>query len=322
MLTAFGGLLLATVLVVIVYLYSNTSRMVLMLCDDLMEQTSQAVINRTIAFFTPVTALTEMSSQIAPGMLLPSNSIGLERYAIRVLNAYPTVAGFIFGDRAGSFLMARRLPDGTTSTKTMDRTMDPPVTTWRTRDKAFNLIKTEHTISDTFDPRLRPWYQGAKENRHLYLTDIYIFYTDRVPGITVSYPILDSQGSVLAVTGCDIELSGLSTFLKSLRIGEHGLAMIINERNEIVAFPDAARVIDSQTEHGVLPSRSLWRLWRSPVSLQPSRNIAPRAPPEVPSRAEAKNTSQPSGTFPLPLKNLGKWSWWFPRTTLSAGLNK
>ena len=219
LLTAFGGLLLVTVLVVILYLYSNTSRVVLMLCDDLMEQASQAVINRTVGFFAPVTALTEMSSQLAPGTLLPSNSKGLERYAIRVLNAYPTVAGFIFGDRAGSFLMARRLPDGTASTKIMDRTMDPPVTTWRTRDQAFNLVKTDTSTNDSFDPRLRPWYQGAKENRRLYLTDIYIFYTDRVPGITVSYPILDSQGSVLAVTGCDIELSGLSTFLKSLRIG-------------------------------------------------------------------------------------------------------
>lgn len=257
LLTAFGGLLLATVLIVILYLYSNTSRIVLMLCDDLMEQTTQTVINRTLGFFTPVTALTEMSSQIAPGMLLPSNSTALERYAVRVLNAYPTVAGFIFGDRAGSFLMARRLPDGATSTKIMDRTTDAPVTAWRTRDKAFNLIKTEHTLSDTFDPRLRPWYQGAEASRRLYLTDIYIFYTDRVPGITVSYPILDSQGSVLAVAGCDIELSGLSTFLKSLRIGEHGLAMIINEKGEVVAFPDPARVMGNRVEQGVHRAVSL-----------------------------------------------------------------
>lgn len=51
--------------------------------------------------------------------------------------------------------------------------------------------------------------------------------------------------------GCDIELSGLSRFLKTLRIGEHGLSFIVNERNELVAFPDAARVVDRQVEHGV-----------------------------------------------------------------------
>jgi adenylate cyclase len=258
MLTAFGGLLLATVLVVIIYFYSNTSRVVLMLCDDLVEQTTQAVINRTVNFFTPVTALTKMSSQIAAAGILPlGNSAGLERYAIEVLNAYPPVAGFIIGDKAGNFLMVRRLPDGTTSTKIMDRTADPPLTAWRTRDKAFNLINAENTTTDTFDPRLRPWYQGAKDDQGLYVTDVYIFYTNRVPGITVSYPVLDSEGSVLAVLGCDIELSGLSTFLRSLRISEHGLAFIINEKNELVAFPDAARVIDNQIEYGVLRTVSV-----------------------------------------------------------------
>ena len=252
LLTAFGGLLLGTVLAVTFYSYGNTSRVVLMLCDDLMEQTTQAVINRTIGFFKPVTALTEMSTRVAAAGVLPlNNSDGMERYAVEVLNAYPTVTGFIAGDQEGNFLMVRRLPDGTTSTKIMDRATDPPLTTWRARDKRFNLILTENTTADTFDPRFRPWYQGAWENRGLYLTDLYIFHTDRVPGITVSCPVLDAQGRFQGVMGCDIELSGLSRFLKTLRIGEHGLSFIVNERNELVAFPDAARVVDRQVEHGV-----------------------------------------------------------------------
>ena len=40
-LTAFGTLLLATFLAVIIYNYRSTSRMVLMLSDDLMDQTGQ-----------------------------------------------------------------------------------------------------------------------------------------------------------------------------------------------------------------------------------------------------------------------------------------
>jgi adenylate cyclase len=158
----------------------------------------------------------------------------------------------------------------------MDRRAGPPLTTWRTRDKVFNLIKAENTTTDTFDPRLRPWYQGAKENQDLYVTDLYIFYTDRVPGITVSYPVLNSEGRVLAVMGCDIELSGLSTFLRSLRISERGLAFIINENNELVAFPDAARVIDNQGEYGVLRAVSVEDL-------------------EIPSITEAFNKHRTSG---------------------------
>jgi len=252
-LTAFGGLLLATVLVVILYFDRNTTRMVLMLCDDLMEQTTQTVINRTVSFLTPVATLTEMSSRLAGARVLPfSDWARLEHYAVHVLNTYPQIATFFIGDQAGNFLLSRRQPDGSTATKFVDRSPGRPVTTWKYRDANFQVIKTATDSTDTFDPRLRPWYQGAEHSRHLYVTDLYIFYTGQQPGISVSCPILDSRGRVLGVMGSDIELSGLSTFLKSLRIGEHGLAFIINEKNELVAFPDPGRIVDNQVGDGVL----------------------------------------------------------------------
>jgi hypothetical protein len=49
---------------VIIYNYRSTSRMVLMLSDDLMDQTTQSVIDKTIAFLTPAAELTELSAQL------------------------------------------------------------------------------------------------------------------------------------------------------------------------------------------------------------------------------------------------------------------
>ena len=49
-LTAFGTLLLITLLAVIIYNYRSTSRIVLMLCDDLMDKTTQTVIHQTVGF--------------------------------------------------------------------------------------------------------------------------------------------------------------------------------------------------------------------------------------------------------------------------------
>ena len=252
-LTAFGGLLLVTVLVVIFYFYRNSTRIVLMLCDDLMEQTTQTVINRSVGFLMPVAAMTEMSSQLTTSKVLPFSNVGrLEPYAIQALNSYPQIHMFLIGDQKGNFLLSNRQADGTIATKFVNRLQGPPITTWKYRDKKFQVIKTETNTTDTYDPRLRPWYQGALEARGLYVTDLFIFYTGQKPGICVSYPILDSKGSVLGVMGSDIELSGLSTFLKSLRIGKHGLAFIINEKNELVAFPDPNRIIRKQAGDGVL----------------------------------------------------------------------
>jgi adenylate cyclase len=252
-LTAFGGLLLITVLVVIFYFYRNSSRVVLMLSGDLMEQTTQAVINRSVSFLTPIVDLTEMSSHLAGSDVLPlSNLPRLEYYAIQTVRTYPQISQFFVGDRQGNFLMANQQPHGVVATKYINRSQRPPITTWKYWDKNLHIVKTETNTLDTFDPRLRPWYRGASQNRRLYLTDLYIFYTGEKPGITVSSPILDSKGKVSGVVGSDIDLNGLSTFLKSLRIGKHGLAFIINEKNELVAFPDPTRIIDRQAEDGVL----------------------------------------------------------------------
>ena len=63
-LTAFGTLLLVTFLAVIIDNYRSTSRMVLMLCDDLMDQTTQSVIDKTIAILAPAAELIELSAQL------------------------------------------------------------------------------------------------------------------------------------------------------------------------------------------------------------------------------------------------------------------
>ena len=54
------------------------------------------------------------------------------------------------------------------------------------------------------------------------------------------------------VIGCDIEAVQVSNFLQSLKIGDHGLALIINDKKELVAFPDPTKVIDNQGETGTV----------------------------------------------------------------------
>jgi len=70
-LTAFGTLLLATFLAVIIYNYRSTSRMVLMLSGDLMDQTTQAVIDKTVAFFFPPAELAELSAKLPDWKIEP-----------------------------------------------------------------------------------------------------------------------------------------------------------------------------------------------------------------------------------------------------------
>jgi adenylate cyclase len=251
-LTIFGGLLLVTVLSVIFYTYRNTSRMVLMLCDDIMGQTTKEVIEETSRYLMPAAKLAEITSRMASAGVVPlHDNARLERYAIEIMEAYPQIAMINIADENGNFLMPKRLADGTFATKTIDRRVSPPLTNWKYYSSNLEVKKVETSRTDDFDPRTRPWYKAAKEARGLRWTDVYIFFTDQKPGITTSYPVMDAQGNVRGVIGCDIELSSLSVFLKSLKIGNTGFAFIFNNQEEVVAFPDTTKLIDFG-EDGVL----------------------------------------------------------------------
>jgi adenylate cyclase len=252
-LTAFGTLLLVTLLAVVIYNYQSTSRIVLMLCDDLMKQTTQTVINKTTGFLNDPAELTRLSAQLLTTGILPfDNQAKLERLAMECLSSQSQLAMFLIGDRRGNFVLAKPGTEGGFVTKSINRQVKPPLTTWKFWNKAFQVIRTETNTTDLYDPRLRSWYQGAEAKKGISWTDLYIFYTGQKPGITVSYPVMGSQGKVEGVIGCDIELLKLSQFLQSLKIGQNGLVFIMNEKQELVGFTDPAQIMVDPGETGLL----------------------------------------------------------------------
>ena len=79
-----------------------------------------------------------------------------------------------------------------------------------------------------YDPRLRPWYQGAiaaqREARpentpgRVYWTEPYAFYTAKAPGMTAAMAFRGRDGRV-RVVGFDVLLTDISGFTTSLRAG-------------------------------------------------------------------------------------------------------
>ncbi|MGZ0173581.1 MAG: adenylate/guanylate cyclase domain-containing protein [Planctomycetales bacterium] len=162
---------------------------------------------------------------------------------MEVVRAYSQLAMYNVGDEQGNFLMPKEYQDGRIDTKVIRATNTPPSVTWKRRDRDGRVTKVETSHTIEYDPRTRPWYIGAKQERGLFWTEIYILFTDRQPGITASYPIFDSQGEVSGVFGLDIELGELSEFLTTLQVGNNGVALIINAKDEVVASPYHDRIV-------------------------------------------------------------------------------
>ena len=243
--TAFISLLVLTAVPIVGYMHYRNRDATLELADEIMLYLSEAAIEKTAAYLRPASVMAEMSARLAEldGLALTAPS-KLESHAIAVLRAHPQLAMFNMGDERGNFLMPKKMDDGSIATKIIDRDVDPPVETWIYRDVHGAVVRTETTIGEPdYDPRERSWYVGAKEANGAYWTDMYVLFTDQVPGIATSYPVTDAEGRLLGVFGLDIELGAVSTFLQALDSDRQGVAFIFNEKGEAVAYPDVSRIV-------------------------------------------------------------------------------
>ncbi|WDP93058.1 MAG: HAMP domain-containing protein [Desulfobacter sp.] len=97
-------------------------------------------------------------------------------------------------------------------------------------------------VHATFDPRIRPWYQGALTSLGVHWTKVYLFASTQKPGITVSVPIYDADRKLQAVCGIDIDISSFSKFLGTIKIGSRGVAyMFDRETGRVIAHPALVR---------------------------------------------------------------------------------
>src|SRR5208282_589518 len=183
-LTAFGSILIIALTVTIIYYYLTTSQIVLESSQGLMDLATAQVMMETNNFLMQANIMGKMSARLATPETLRSllNNDRLERYTIELLNSYPQIEMVYIADDRGNYVLSKRQPGGTFATKILERTGAPPKTRWKYRDHSLKVFKTETLKLESYDPRRRPWYLGAKEAKKTYWTDIYIFHTAQKPG--------------------------------------------------------------------------------------------------------------------------------------------
>ncbi len=154
----------------------------------------------------PVKTVSQLKKAIEHEYIDSDDELELIRYFHLLQQDYPEFLNIIYGNRDGRF------------------TMVPP---------------QRPEVHKLFDPRIRPWYTGAVDEKSLFWTQVYVFASSQHPGITVSTPVLDTDRSVAGVCAIDIDLSTFSRFLNTLKIGQKGYAYIIdNSQGRVIAHPE------------------------------------------------------------------------------------
>jgi adenylate cyclase len=248
-------LIVGAIIAITFYSYRSNRSDALGLSQNLIAALDQRVAAEVAGYLEPAAQAVRTLAGLVPEQgLAPSGRPRLEQLMIALLRDRPQLASLYVGDPQGSFLMVQRSAAGTMDTKLIEQNGEQRRVTWRRRDEA-GQIETVEDPTDTFDPRTRPWYEGASAAEGLFWTDVYVFFTDREPGLTASSARHDPERGIVAVAGGDITLTALSEFLASLEIGASGRAMIIDAQGRLVAFPDPAAVVEATTEGEFQPAQ-------------------------------------------------------------------
>ena len=244
-LPALGGLLIvAAVLATIGWTYLKNRDDVLALAADLVANLQSRLAGEVRAYLAPPADAAAMLAATLGADAGEALGIDrLEQLAGEILARRPQISAVLIGWPDGRFLMARRSITGSYDTKLIAPVDGVRLSRWYRRDAAGRVVRVESRGDDAYDPRERSWYAGAAGRQGPFWTDPYVFFTTRRPGVTVAVAARAADGRPVAVAGIDISLDALSGFVRDLRIGRTGKAMIVDGEGRVLAFPDPTKVV-------------------------------------------------------------------------------
>jgi adenylate cyclase len=107
------------------------------------------------------------------------------------------------------------------------------------------------------DIRTRPWYVEARKKHGPVWTDTFVFLgvsgVENIHGLTFATPYYGAEGELRAVIDADFDLGDLCRFFETLKVGQNGLAFVVELRADgsqfVIAHPDE-KILTQATASG------------------------------------------------------------------------
>lgn len=224
----------------------TTSRLVRERSDAFMEHVAERTRSVALDYLGEGASSLEAISELVRRGQLDLRSDDLVNQFRTHMLAHPQLEMFNLGSPDGSFLMVKRMPDGTLSTKRVIREGATATSTWTHENPDWASVEAFADVTEpaetAYDPRVRPWYRKAMELGTLTWAEPYVFYSDGQPGIACSLPLFGPSGDFLAVLGADIGISSLSGFLEQLEFVRGGNTAILVDDGRVIASTGRASI--------------------------------------------------------------------------------
>ena len=239
------GLIWVTYVLTTSTTYLSSQKTLRQHAHDIMENIARLAMQEAFTHLNHAQDATVLTKRLLSDEIVTSDMetvAALEQYFYNNMAINPHFAGIYLGMPDGSFYDVRRheekAANGFRTKIIAANTAGERHTRLIWRNAAFQIVGEEADPNDTYDPRKRPWYEKALQEREIVWTDPYIFYSSRKPGITIAGPSFDKEGRLKGVIGVDIEIDQLSTFIAGLKIGKRGRAFMLSRIGDVVAHPN------------------------------------------------------------------------------------
>lgn len=248
----FTLLLLSTGVVLGIFNYQQTSRIILSSSIQVFERISDQVDRDLKETYVPIDNLLNL-------LALDERNMGETRdkrlsmlpVFAQALNDHPKLASLYLGYTDGDFFMVRPLRNEALK-KIFNSPDNAAFQVWSIErnkgeathaehlyfDAKLNFLGARDIPDESYDARTRPWFQEAMNSNGLYTTAPYVFFSTGDVGTTVSR--FSMQRSVL---GADITLDDLSKTLAKHKITPSTEVVLYSPDGSAIAYPDSTKLI-------------------------------------------------------------------------------
>jgi adenylate cyclase len=237
------GLIIGFLLGIAVYADSANRAGVLGLSDTLLSSLRARIALQVSAYLEPASHAILLAQSMLGRGGATARAEEAQVFAASILIGTPQIANVLFADAAGNFMLVRRAaegPPGGTETKRIEITAAGRTVEWITRDATGAIVARRQEPNDDYDARKRGWFTGARASDDVFWSGVYIFFSERAPGITAA---VRGPAPNPDIVGVDIRLDAISRFLGGLAIGRTGRAYIVAKSGEMIAGPDPTRIL-------------------------------------------------------------------------------
>jgi HD-GYP domain-containing protein (c-di-GMP phosphodiesterase class II) len=104
---------------------------------------------------------------------------------------------------------------------------------WQFLNLERGLIGGRDNLDPDFDPRKRPWYVRALQEKTVFFTAPYVFSATKLPGITCAKQLQGGGG----VFGVDVTLEQFAVSLREQEISDNGRMFLFDNRGRLIVHP-------------------------------------------------------------------------------------